>query len=414
MKNHLRHLGLVTILLCCLNSCISKKEIVRPLPREIVTINDHYYNDNLDALIKDYTSYPQYKEYIYELLFIDFDFSAMSYEDIFFIKEKNAYNSELYAGFKEVLKEREYEIVDQLQYMSIDSLNIYYMKHPVQRGFIGEFIDTTIIRVLPDLEYPEIKYLANLFNGTQVGEKMHKIQEEQKIKKTTIIDDLNEFTLRESESLENFKNEIEAYAMLSAFENIETFMGKMMRDDFPKEEKEVLKIANNLIRQTMSVEVEKHVANKMLEYVNVINDTRKTCFISLSDDSIKAITLLKEEMFVNCNDVKLPQYRIRYNPEPLYMISKKQNKRDWIGGALTIISLFDPTNITDAIDLAYGVGATLKIQHDIKNQILKFINDFADAIRKSSQEYSENVANIINKELAKSHEIFKSETYEIY
>ena len=88
MKNHLRHLGLVTILLCCLNSCISKKEIVRPLPREIVTINDHYYNDNLDALIKDYTSYPQYKEYIYELLFIDFDFSAMSYEDIFFIKEK--------------------------------------------------------------------------------------------------------------------------------------------------------------------------------------------------------------------------------------------------------------------------------------------------------------------------------------
>ena len=288
------------------------------------------------------------------------------------------------------------------------------MKHPVQRGFIGEFMDTTIIRVLPDLEYPEIKYLANLFNGTQVGEKMHKIQEEQKIKKTTIIDDLNEFTLRESESLENFKNEIEAYAMLSAFENIETFMGKMMRDDFPKEEKEVLKIANNLIRQTMSVEVEKHVANKMLEYVNVINDTRKTCFISLSDDSIKAITLLKEEMFVNCNDVKLPQYRIRYNPEPLYMISKKQNKRDWIGGALTIISLFDPTNITDAIDLAYGVGATLKIQHDIKNQNLKFINDFADAIRKSSQEYSENVANIINKELTKSHEIFKSETYEIY
>lgn len=413
MKDKLQYLGLVVILLCTLNSCISKKEIAQPLPREIVTINDHYYNDNLNALIKDYTSYPQYKEYIYELLFIDFDFSAMSYEDIFFIKEKNAYNSELYAGFKEVLKEREYEIVDQLQYMPIDSLYIYYMKHPVQRGFIGEYLDSTIIKVMPELEYSDIKYLANLFNGTQVGEKMRQIQYEQKAKKTTILEDLNNFTLRETGSLDIFKKEIEVYALRSAFDNLETFMEKMMKDDFPKDKEEVTKLVNTLIRQTMSAEVEKYVRGRVLEYVDEINSVRKSCFISLSDDSVKALNSLNSEMLVDYNQLQIPRYRIRYNPDPLYVISKKQNRRDWIGGALTIIS-FAPIPFIDAIDLAYGVGSTIKVQNDIKKQNVNFLNDFAESIKKSSWEYSEKIANVINEELTKSQETFKTEVYEIY
>ena len=277
---------------CCLcfTSCKSKQEIVlQPLPYEIRLINDHYYNDDLDALINDYELYPQHKEYICELIFVDYDFSGMSYDEIFFLKEDNVFKPDILEGFKEVLEERKYFILGQLNDMSIDSLYAYYMKHPVQRGFIEEYLDSTIIKVMPELEYPDIKYLANLFNGTQVGEKMRQIQYEQKAKKTTILEDLNNFTLRETGSLDILKSEIEVYAMRSAFENLETFMEKMMKDDFPKDKEEVTKLVNTLIRQTLSVEVEKYVGSRVKEYVDEVNNVRKTCFISLSDDSVKAL-----------------------------------------------------------------------------------------------------------------------------
>lgn len=402
------------IITLCLVSCKSKQEIVlQPLPYEIRLINDHYYNDDLDALINDYELYPQYKEYICELIFVDYDFSRMSYDEIFFLKEDNVFKPDILEGFKEVLEERKYFILGQLNEMSIDSLYAYYMKHPLQRGFIGEYLDSTIIKVMPEMEYPDIKYLANLFDGTQVGEKMRQIQQEQKAKKTTLLEDLDEFTLRETGSLDILKSEIEVYAMRSAFENLETFMEKMMKDDFPKDKEEVTKLVNTLIRQTLSVEVEKYVGSRVKEYVDEVNNVRKTCFISLSDDSVKALKSLNSNMFVDNDKLVIPRYRIRYNPEPLYIISKKQNRRDWIGGALTIIS-FAPIPFVDAIDLAYGVGSTIKVQNDIKKQNVNFINDFAESIKKSSREYSEKIANTISEELAKSQDAFKSEVYEIY
>ena len=80
---------------------------------------------------------------------------------------------------------------------------------------------------------------------------------------------------------------------------------------------------------------------------------------------------------------------------------------------MTIIS-FAPIPFVDAIDLAYGVGSTIKVQNDIKKQNVNFINDFAESIKKSSREYSEKIANTISEELAKSQDAFKSEVYEIY
>lgn len=410
----MRNFYLLLLIVLCLASCKSKQEVVlQPLPIEILTINEHYYNDDLDALIEDFKAYPKYRDYAYEVIFMDYDFSRMSYEDIFFLKENNANTPELQEGFKGVLEVYQLDITEQLSQMSIDSLYLYYMKHPVQRGFIGELLDSTIIKVMPELEYPEIKYLANLFEGTQVGEKMRKIQQEQKVKKTTILEDLNNFTLRETGSLDIFKKEIEVYALRSAFDNLETFMEKMMKDDFPKDKEEVTKLVNTLIRQTMSAEVEKYVRGRVLEYVDEINSVRKSCFISLSDDSIKALNSLNSEMLVDYNQLQIPRYRIRYNPEPLYVISKKQNRRDWLGGALTIIS-FAPIPFIDAIDLAYGVGSTIKVQNDIKKQNVNFLNDFAESIKKSSREYSEKIANVINEELTKSQDTFKTEVYEIY
>ncbi|MBR3983382.1 MAG: hypothetical protein IKJ92_00300 [Bacteroidaceae bacterium] len=410
----MRNFYLILPIVLCLASCKSKQEVVlQPLPAEILTINEHYYNDDLDALIEDFKAYPQYRDYAYEVIFMDYDFSRMSYEDIFFLKENNANTPELQEGFKGVLEVYQLDITKQLSQMSIDSLYLYYMKHPVQRGFIGELLDSTIIKVMPELEYPEIKYLANLFDGTLVGEKMRQIQQEQKAKKTTILEDLDNFTLRETGSLDIFKKEIEVYALRSAFDNLETFMEKMMKDDFPKDKEEVTKLVNTLIRQTMSAEVEKYVRGRVLEYVDEINSVRKSCFISLSDDSIKALNSLNSEMLVDYNQLQIPRYRIRYNPDPLYVISKKQNRRDWLGGALTIIS-FAPIPFIDAIDLAYGVGSTIKVQNDIKKQNVNFLNDFAESIKKSSWEYSEKIANVINEELTKSQETFKTEVYEIY
>lgn len=410
----MRNFYLLLLIVLCLASCKSKQEVLlQPLPIEILTINEHYYNDDLDALIEDYRAYPQYRDYAYEVIFMDYDFSGMSYEDIFFLKENNAYTPELQEGFKVLLDGYQSEITEQLLQMSLDSLYLYYMRYPVRRDFIENFLDTTIIRALPNLEYPEIKYLANLFNGTQVGEKMLRIQQEQKAKKTTILEDLNEFALREIGSLDIFKKEIEVYALRSAFDNLETFMEKMMKDDFPKDKEEVTKLVNTLIRQTMSAEVEKYVKGRVLDFVDEINSVRKSCFISLSDDSVKALNALTSEMFVDSNQLQIPRYRIRYNPEPLYEISKKQNRRDWLGGALTIIS-FAPIPFIDAIDLAYGVGSTIKVQNDIKKQNVNFLNDFAESIKKSSWEYSEKIANVINEELTKSQETFKTEVYEIY
>lgn len=411
MKNCNLSLLIITL---CLVSCKSKQEIVlQPLPYEIRLINDHYYNDDLDALINDYELYPQHKEYICELIFVDYDFSGMSYDEIFFLKEDNVFKPDILEGFKEVLEERKYFILGQLNDMSIDSLYAYYMKHPVQRGFIGEYLDSTIIKVMPELEYPDIKYLANLFKGTQVGEKMRQIQQEQKAKKTTLLEDLDEFTLREIGALDIFKKEIEVYALRSAFDNLETFMEEMMKDDFPKDKEEVTKRVNTLIRQTMSTEVEKYARGRVQDFVDEMNSVRKSCFISLSDDSVKALNSLNSEMFVDYNQLQIPRYRIRYNPEPLYEISKKQNRRDWLGGALTIIS-FAPIPFIDAIDLAYGVGSTIKVQNDIKKQNVIFLNDFAESIKMSSREYSEKIANLINEELTKSQDTFKTEVYEIY
>jgi hypothetical protein len=89
-------------------------------------INDHYYNDDLDALINDYELYPQHKEYICELIFVDYDFSGMSYDEIFFIKEDNVFKPEILEGLKEVLEERKYFILGQLDDMSCTEIGLHF------------------------------------------------------------------------------------------------------------------------------------------------------------------------------------------------------------------------------------------------------------------------------------------------
>ena len=111
----MRNFYLILPIVLCLASCKSKQEVVlQPLPAEILTINEHYYNDDLDALIEDFKAYPQYRDYAYEVIFMDYDFSRMSYEDIFFLKENNANTPELQEGFKGVLEVYQLDITKQL------------------------------------------------------------------------------------------------------------------------------------------------------------------------------------------------------------------------------------------------------------------------------------------------------------
>ena len=423
--NMKKHLFILFAVCLSLVACKSKQEIVlQPLPYEIRLINDHYYNDDLDALINDYELYPQHKEYICELIFVDYDFSGMSYDEIFFLKEDNVFKPDILEGFKEVLEERKYFILGQLNDMSIDSLYAYYMKHPVQRGFIGEYLDSTILKVMPELEYPDIKYLANLFKGTQVGEKMRQIQQEQKAKKTTILEDLNEYVSSEFSSLEMLKNEIGLYAIQSALNNFEGFMERIMKDNFPKDEKEIEKVVDELIKVSMSSSVEKYTKNKAFEYVNQINETRRFCIISLSDDSVKAISA-KDEIFIDENKIKFPLYEIKYNPFPLYEISKKQNRKDWAGyflSGVSFISNFIPYVkdikallwMLDGADMLHSSGREINKLLKINKQVEVFEEDFYKAIYLSASQYSNKITDSIKEELVKSQDLFKDECYEIY
>ena len=407
-------LAIVILSVFCilLSSCKSKDIIANPMSEDMYQINTDLLNNDLPALIKDYTKYPLYKNYTYNVIFGDIDFNKFTYTEL--LEYRDTEIAELKDGFNAVIEQRQQTIIDSLSEGSIDKLVLHYKTNLNQHDFLDDFINQTLVSNINEMEYPEIKYLAKRFEDTKFFEKFHskrielKNQMSKQIKK-----DIDSYAKTEIELINYLDLSIRTSVMYYLYEQYPKIVNAIIDLDFPKEQYKIEQKVNDIISQNISQDyIVSKIKKEITDYIEQINETRKNNLYSITEEYIGS------DMFINTNTFKFNVIPISYNINTLCEISKIQNESDGWGTALSIISFlgnFTPASLLlDAVDLGYGIYSEKKRSEKQLPYLQKFNEDFLNNINISGTSYVDKIVGNIRKEVKKSQVVFKKKYYVYY
>lgn len=395
-----------------LSSCKSKEIIATPMSEDMYQINTDLLNNDLPALIEDYTKYPLYKNYTYDVIFGDIDFNKFTYTEL--LEYRNSEIVELKDGFNAVIEQRQQMIIDSLSTGSINNLALHYKTNLNQRDFLDDFISQTLISNINEMEYPEIKYLSEIFKDTKYFENFHRKRNELKKQMSKQIKkDIDSYVKTEIELINYLDLSIRTSLMYYLYEQYPKIVTEIIDLDFPKERDKIKQKVNHIITQRIS---QGYIVSKMKKeisnYLEQINASRRNNFHSITDEHVSS------NAFINTNKFKFSVMPISYNINTLCEISKIQNESDGCGTALSIISFlgnFTPAALLlDAVDLGYGIYSEKKRSEKQLPYIQKFSEDFLNRISISGTSYIDKIIENIRKEVKKSQIVFKKKYYEYY
>lgn len=405
---------IISYLVCALMSACKSKDIIAiPMSDEVYKINCDLSENNLTELIQDYALYPIHKEYTYNVIFGDFDYSLLTYTELLSYRNSVS-DEELKEGFNSIIEERQQNIILELSQKTVEEFIAHYKLHEDQHDFLDEYISSSLIANIDNMEYDEVKYLSHIFENTKFHTPF--AERRMEIKKglsSKIKADIAAFEKAESELI----NEMDAALKMSILSYLRgkypTIINKIIDVDFPEDHASIRAIANNIIDSDISQIYLLNAAKiETSNYALRINKIREERLESISYENIDNIP------FVDTGKLRINDLKIPYNPGPLYAISKIQNKTDALGTALGVISFlgnFTPAALLlDAIDLGYGIYSAKKRSKEQVPYLESFSKSFLDSMNRSGNSFVNQITYQIKKEVKKSQSQFKKMYYECY
>ena len=407
----------VTLLLgsiLILHSCKSKEIIIPALHEEIYEVNTYVANDDLEGLIQLYPSLLVHKDYAYHSIFCDFDYQKYNYEQLLKLYNKVQKDTLLQEGFEAILEQKENVIIDNLINQPIDEVAEYYFDHPFQHCFLNTFIEECIISNMEKMDYFEIKYIANIFKNSIFYDRLQK--QRMKLKNSMskeIKKNIKNYIKAEYESLNYLELSIRTYITTYLYEKFPLVINDIIDKDLPEDKNEITTLTESLINKHISnYHINNYIKNETERYVNEINNVRKQTLLSVALEHFPSNNYLLQ------NSQNYKYLNIKYNPQPLYEISKIQNEIDGIGVALSIASFFGsfiPGGIIlDALDLGYGIRSEKKRSEKQIPHIKAFSEDFRIKMEKAADNYINDILKDLYTNFNKSQKTFSTIYYELY
>lgn len=395
-------------------SCKSKEIVIPPQHQEISKINTYIANDDIEGLIRFYPNLLVHKDYAYYSCFSDFEIDKYTYEKVFNLYNLAGRDSSLHEGFGAILQQRENMIINSLLNKPIDEIADYYFEHPLQHRFLNSFIEESVMTNMEKMSYFEIKYMAHIFKETKFFDRLFDLR--LKLKKNAnkqIRKDIRDYIKSESESLNYLELSIRTYLLTYLYERYPLVINSIIDEDLPKNQNEILSLINVCVNKHISTNyIDGYVENEVSRYIQEINKARDRALSSL------ALQEIRNKNYLLQNKNNNHHIKIKFNPEPLYEISKIQNETDGWGVALSIASFlgsFMPGGILlDALDLGYGIHSEKKRSEKQIPYIKTFSEDFRIRMEKSVDSYVDGLMKDIKTNLKKSQNLFSSIYYELY
>ena len=417
-RNNIFRFYINTLLLFCtfsvFFSCKSKEIVIPPLHKEIYDVETYVVNDNIDGLIQLYPKLLVHKDYAYQSIFCEFDFNKYSYEKLQRLYNLAKCDSALQEGFEAILTQRENIIINDLINKPIDEIAQYYFSHKSQHCFLNTFIDESIMSNIDNMNYFEVKYIAYIFEGSIFYNKLQdrrlKLKKElnKKIRK-----DVKDYVKTETESLNYLELSIKTYILTYLYEQFPLVINAIIDEDLPQYNSEIIALTEAYINKYISSNhINNYIENEINRYVKEINKAREQVISSLALGG----NVRKEYLLQNKQDKRY--IKIKYNPQPLFEISKIQHEKDGLGIALGIASFlgsFVPGGILlDALDLGYGIHSEKKRSNKQVPYIKSFTENFRIEMEKTYTNYLNNILRKLKTNFNNSQKKFSNIYYEIY
>ena len=406
-------LKLLSSFLCLLfiYSCNSVKFATGVVGEENIKVRQHIANNEVPKLIEDYNKTPQCRDEICRCLFGQIDYTGYSYSQLQNLRNSANYrDSVLFHGFNDIIIAREVSILEDLEQKTIKDVVAFCKQHQTTMPFLRTYLDSTIIANIPSMDYKELKYCANIFDGTSQGAILRQAQKEYKNNhKKEIEKEIDKYLSKEKELLNYLEYALEMYVYTNAYASYPLIMQDIFKGDMPNNNSD----CNMLVQQSVDTHfsassINSIATSQISSFFEAINESRRAILFSNKLDG-EGLSFSP----IYSNNISLGEMAVGYNMSPIYKISEIDNETTLTGYAMQAVGFFGGV-LGSAAKFAYDVYKADEKGEKAKPYIESFVKNYGNRIKQDCDTYINNIMKQAQKTLLDSQSKFKKQYYETY
>lgn len=409
--------GTVNILTLLLFSCgVTKESKFTPSEASMI-IHDGIKKDDVKELIHSYFSYPEYRAQLAGYLLYDRSYDLESYGQLQSYYQCAKKDLVLSSGFKNLLREREYQILNKLAEMSLIDLGDYYRSHPDEQAFLEPAFRNTFLSDLTSCDYYNLHKLHYAFDETNLIASIDSVYYIKRKEMLPIIENnLKKYCANERDIVSSYKEYCigQVYQYLS--QSYQEIIENMLDEELPERQTEISEKFAKIFQEKV----------KDTEVSAIISQAVSDCIYSINSGRTEYLNVLLEgERYDKCTleqfDLLIPRLEVTCPIDDLLKISEIQNRTDYVGWGLTAASIaagFASFGLASLAIDAIDVGRSYKKAEAEANEMKPYISTFIKklnlqidlAIERSAQAAFLNLTD----KVSKSQKSFKETIYERY
>ena len=397
------------LFLFALNSSAKKKNNPS-IPQYMREFNEHFSNQDIDGLIKDYSQYPQLRKRIASYLLYDIDYRVISYGNIKSLREKCKSDTALYCQMNLVVLDKEAEILNMLSEKTLFEIADYYKCcDKEEHDFLEPILIKLYVSNIENYDYFDIKKINYAFMNAEFGQAIASVYETKKKESLARLDKcLKEYFDLEKSIGVDFQKRLNvemAYAADSSYNSmIRELTGNQARHYFINSG---LDIPADFISR-FQVLLFNIACNNLIDYRDCLAMGRKA---------------FCEELFGGKDDVLFP---VSFKRPPIQEVSfpyasysnycrnpttQKQDDDETIEAVVDFAMSLTPLGWLDLLPDP-SRSSKKKSQKAPTNHRQVFLNDLKKSLRDSKKDYVRTINESINSSLNESQSRFKEMLYE--